>query len=229
VATASGDAIPTLDWTSLVIHVTMHATTGEVEVFMNGNLTTPVVTFTGNTDPTAATDADGFYGGIDRNGDYIANFVCLDATDATGIVDTAVLKRVGITNLAPTGDGNYTAWTPDSGGTGYTQIDEAPPSDADYVEATATAQRTTFTFPASGIDGNLLAARWCSRVTRSGSDAGVNLQVSRRYDSTDYDDATVAAPLSGYVFQTWDQRPDGADDWTAAILDGTEFGMESIT
>lgn len=228
VATAAGDALTTAAWATVHVHVTLNGTTGEIHVYLDGNLDTPVVSFTGNTDPTAAGTADAFHCRLFRVGDHIANFVAMDPTDATGIVLPAQLKNIGITNLAPTGDGNYSAWTPDSGGTGYTQVDEAPPSDADYVEATAVAQRSTFTFDTIGTVPSVLAARWASRITRSGTDAGSNLQVSRRYASTDYDEATVAAPTDGYVFETWDQKP-GGGNWTGIDLDATEFGLESVT
>jgi hypothetical protein len=79
-----------------------------------------------------------------------------------------------------------------------------------------------------GTPSAVLAAKWCSRIRRQGTVAGTQVQITRRLAATDYDEAAVAAPGEGYVFDVWDQKP-GGGDWTAADLDGTEFGVVSVT
>lgn len=216
-------------WHSLLIHVKLDAAAGFVRLYADGNLGTPVASFTGNTDPTAAATADRFYlrlqGGTNAR---LANLVAMDPTDATGVVDENKLLNLGIKGLAPDADGTYSAWTPDTGVVGYTQIDEAPPDDADFVEASAVGQRSTFSMSTVGTPSSVLAAKWCSRIRRQGTVAGSQVQITRRLSATDYDEAAVAAPGAGYVFDLWDQKP-GGGDWTASDLDSTEFGVVSAT
>lgn len=227
-ATSSGEAASILVWHSVLVHVVMASSGGTVDVYVDGDLGTAVVSFTGNTDPTTATNADGFYFSCAENTSYMANLVAMDPTDATGITDENQLLNVGVTALAPDADGNYTAWAPDTGSTRYTQIDEAPANDSDYVQATATSQRVTFSMASVGTPAVVLAAKWCSRMTRTGTDAGANVSVTRRLSSTDYDEASVAAPGAGYVYELWDQKP-GGGNWTATDIDNTEFGVLSVT
>ena len=228
-ATSSGEAASIQTWYSVLVHVVMATPTGgSVDVYIDGDLATAVVSFSGDTDPNSDTNADAFYFGVSENSSYIANLVAMDPTDATGITDENQLLNVGITNVAPDADVNYTAWSPDTGGTGYTQIDEAPASDSDYVQATATSQRATFSMASVGSPAVVLAAKWCSRMTRTGTDAGANVSVTRRLSSTDYDETAVAAPGAGYVYELWDQKP-GGGNWTATDIDNTEFGVLSVT
>lgn len=216
-------------WHSLLIHVKLDAAVGFVRVYVDGDLGTAVAEFNGNTDPTAAGTADSFYLRLQgSSGTRLANLVAMDPTDATGVVDENKLLNVGIKGLAPDADGTYSAWTPDTGVVGYTQIDEAPPDDADFVEASAVGQRSTFSMSTVGTPSSVVAAKWCSRIRRQGTVAGTQVQITRRLAATDYDEAAVAAPGAGFVFDLWDEKP-GGGDWTAADIDATEFGVLSAT
>ena len=216
-------------WHSLLIHVRLDAVTGFVRLYVDGELGTPVSAFTGNTDPTAAATADRFYlslhGGTTSR---LANLVALDPLDASGIVDESALLSVAVKGLSPTADGSYSEWTPDVGAVGYTQIDEAPPDDSDFVEASAVGQRSTFDMTSVGSPSTVLAAKWCSRIRRQVAGAGVQVQTTRRLASTDYDEGAVSAPVEGFVFEVWDQKP-GGGGWTVSDLDATEFGIVSAT
>lgn len=228
---ATGLTAITLDtWESLHAEVTLvNGGGGQIDVYRSGDLTTPIVSFTGNTDPTGATTADSFQWVLRQFYCRIANLVAMDPDDATGIVDANDFSNPAIGVRVPTADGTYSAWTPDFGGTGYTQIDERPSSDSDYVEATAVAQASTFTHdPVVGIANTVQAVKWSGRITRTGSDAGVNLSIRRRQSSTDDDESAVAAPGAGQVSHLWDEKV-GGGSWTPTDLDATEFGVLSVT
>lgn len=228
-ATGASPLMPIASWGTLIVHVQLvNGPGGQIDVYADGDLTSPVVSFTGNTDPGGLGTANKFYLRLPQNDARIANLVAMVTTDATGRVDEQLLTNIGIKGLEPDADGFYTAWTPDTGGTGYTQIDEAPPVDTDYVEATAVGQRATFSHASVGTAPVLLAAKWFGRITRQGSSAGVNMAVTRRLSAVDYDESTVAAPGDGYVFDLWDEKP-GGGDWTSTDLDNTEFGVLSVT
>ena len=227
VATSTTFSPSVANWVSLHAKVVLDAVTGSVDVYASGDLTTPVVSFSGNTDPTAATNANEFHFDIRAN-DRIANLIAMDPTDATGITDPQQLISPSIRVLVPTADGNYTDWSPSTGATGYNLIDELPPSDSDYVEATAVSQASTFTHTSVGTVGNVTAVRHSVRVLRTGTGAGSQITIRRRAASTDYDETAVAAPGAGFVSTLWDQKP-GGGNWSATDLDATEFGFVSTT
>lgn len=231
VVATSATAININVWESLHAEVTLvNGGGGQIDVYRSGDLATPIVSFTGNTDPTGAVAADSFHWHLRQFNCRIANLVAMDPDDATGIVDANDFSNPAIGVRVPTADSpTYAAWTPDSGGIGYTQIDERPSSDSDYVEATAVGQASTFTHdPVVGIANTVQAVKWSGRITRTGSDAGVNVSIRRRQSATDDDEAAVAAPGAGQVSHLWDEKV-GGGSWTPVDLDATEFGVLSVT
>jgi hypothetical protein len=65
-------------------------------------------------------------------------------------------------------------------------------------------------------------------MTRTGSDAGVNVILRRRQASVDEDEVAVAAPGAGQVSKMWNEKV-GGGGWTPTDLDATEFGVVSET
>ena len=232
VVVATSIVVATLaTWVSIHVEVTLDAATGTVDVYKDGDLTTPVVSFgPGNTDPTAAGTADQFFFHMRQLSSRIANLIAMDPDDATGIVDANEFANPQIAVYVPDADSvTYAAWTPDSGAVGYTQIDERPSNPADYVEATAIGQASTFSHqPSLGVASVVTAVKWSGQMTRTGTDAGVNVIVRRRQGVSDVDEAAVAAPGSGMVSFLWDEKV-GGGNWSPTDLDATEFGVVSET
>lgn len=225
--TTAGTGISLIVWEQWAIKVTLvNGPTGRVEFYTKGDLQNPVLTFDGNTDPTGAGAANSSHVRWARTNDDWANIVAMDPTDATGIVDPNKLSNYGVETQYPTGDGFYAQWTPDSGITGWTQIDEAPPVDSSFVQATAVGQRSSFTFDATTAP-TVLSVSAIYRDLRSGTDAGSNVSVFRRTGAADFDDAAQAAPGAGNVIGAWDDAP-GGGSWTTASKNATEFGQLSV-
>ena len=226
---ATGTLSISLDvWEPWLAHVDMqNGPAGSVIMYRKGDLSTPMVSFTGNTDPTGAGSANSTYFRIARNSanDNFAAIFIMDPNDGTGIVTTEKLLNFGMEVRYPTADGFYSAWTPDTGVIGFSRINEAPPVDGSFVQATAVAQRSSFTFDVVSAP-TVLSVSSYNRILRTGTDAGSQVSVFRRSAGVDYDDTAVNAPGAGNVNGSWDDLPTG--DWTPTNLLATEFGDLSV-
>lgn len=221
-------------WRRIHVFVDLQNTaTGTVEVYFDGDLTNPILSVTGTvTNPSSLTFNTiglGFRGGVN----FLDDLALMDPLDATGITDPEEIAFFSIGPKQPNGDGNYTGWTAGGspgGAADYEYIDEVPPDDGDYIEATATSQASTFTFETADPEFVVLAAKWKGRFLRSGTLAGANMNIRQRDVSaaTDYDTADIAVPGDGYIFGTFDEKP-GGGSWTNADWDDTEWGVVSKT
>ena len=197
---------------------------GLVEVFFDGNLLTPVVTYT-----LAAFDISGLPGkpnefwlkGPAIGIDLIDDIVAID-DQAPGLVDESQLGLSSIKPQVPIGAGADTGWT----GT-FADIDEVPSNDADSISVAAINTRSNFTHSAIA-EADVLAVQLLARVIRSGTVAGANMQTYQTESATDEDQTTQTAPLDGRV-STIFQEKRGGGAWTAADYDNTTFGFVSRT
>jgi hypothetical protein len=205
--------------------------TGFVRVYFDGELTNPVFEINTTITNPSSLSFDAIEISLDSNGAWIDDLVLMDPLDATGITDPQDIAYVTITGKAPDGDGFYSAWTATPGaGSDYEDIDDSPPADASYIQATAINQASTFTFEAANANNSIIAVKWKGRFLRSDLIAGGNMNIRQRDVSatTDFDTADIPVPGDGFIFRTFDQRP-GGGDWTVADFDDTEFGVVSKT
>lgn len=137
-------------------HIEMKANSaaGTVEVRLNGN-STPIIMATGLTFGLLNGIAIGRRGGAGGTFGTYDDWIWWDDTgnDVTDFVgDTFVLVS------PPTADTPVADWTPTPTGARFSTIDEAIPSDADYLEATAIGQACEFTHPALNLGvGSIVA------------------------------------------------------------------------
>ena len=141
----------------------------------------------------------------------------------------------------PTGDGNYLQWTPSSGVTHYSLVNELPPDDAtSYVGVTGNGTRTdSYTFPHSGLNSydNLVCVG--ALLRGQNNDAGTQFNFMARYSGTD-EFGTGAFGWSntntwqwGGGGQSWTHpflpTAPGSVAWSPAVFDATEFGLQVQT
>lgn len=220
-------------WKRIHVFVDLQNTaTGTIRVYEDGDLSNPVIDQTSvNTNPSSRTfDTIGI--GLQNNDTYLDDLLLMDPNDATGITDPEEIAFVTIPPKQPNSDGNYTAWTATGSPGGvndYEYIDEVPPGDGDYIQATATGQASTFGYE-SATSSKVLACKWKGRFLRSGTDAGANMNVRRRDVSaaTDYDTADISVPGDGYIREVFPEKP-GGGTWTEADFNDTEWGVVSKT
>jgi hypothetical protein len=199
---------------------------GDVEVYLEGDLNTPILTYT--LDATDISNLPGkpneFWwstqGGFPSM--WVDDLFALDPDTGTTVPSIQVLANASIQGTRVDGDGFYTQWNGD-----YTDIDEVPASDSDYIDATAVDQASTFTAQ-DASQSNVYFAQTKLRMIRSGTDAGVQMQVRIREGGVDKDEAITTAPGSGNVIQQHHTAPDGTN-WSKAKFDASEFGPVSRT
>lgn len=224
----SAVAMPVAAWKRLHVHVDyLNAGTGFVRVYEDGQVGgTPIVSWTGNTNPSA-------YGAIDNLliGDFLAHWddlMVLDPNDGLTPTDINDIAFTTIGSREPNGDGTDTAWvaTP-GGGADYEDIDEIPNDDANYIRASAASQASTFDFEDATF-GQPLAVKMKVRTVRSGTAAGANIALRQRLGATVTDTADLPCPGDGDVHVILHTDANGAD-WSTTSFDNSEFGVVSKT
>ena len=202
-----------------------HQTGGDVEVYLDGDLTTPIITYT--LIAADITNLTGKGSGFWWQADGVTAVYCddcfsLDPADAIGVTDIELLANASVQGISITGNGNYQQWNGD-----YTDIDEIPASDVDYIDVASIDQAATYAVEnASQAAVHFVQSKW--RMTRTGSSAGVQAQVRIRNGATDKDETITAAPGSGNIIQHHHTAPDGSA-WNKTKFDASEFGMVSRT
>ena len=150
-------------------------------------------------------------------------YVCDDqgASENTFLGDCRVIAQV------PTGDGAHAEWTPLTGGDQYAMVDEIPPDgDTSYVSSRALGAIDTFTFPALGVTGTVIAVKTCMDAERDDVGYRAIAPVIRQL-GTDYIYADVVASAGSYAkfTETFLVRPSDGNPWQASDLATTEFGV----
>ena len=127
----------------------------------------------------------------------------------------------------PNAAGTYSEWT----GAGYTAVDELIPS-SDFMLSGTANQRFSVSYSSFPTEAtgesveSLKIAAWINK------DAGgpQNANFFTRVSATDYNLSDQAVPtVQSPLYNSWAQNPNTSAAWTAAILNGAEFGIRSRT
>lgn len=162
--------------------------------------------------------------------DYMA-FMDLDGAAPNTIHELVALRANGPVTQTVTANGNYTDWRNEAGsGPGdYTDIDEIPPSDANYIEASAATDQSTFVAKTCQYPHDHVAhdMKIIARVTRDNTDAGSNLAFMARVSATDATYTTQAAPADGYCWENVGPTAPDTNPWDPSSPG--EIGAQAIT
>jgi hypothetical protein len=179
---------------------------------------------------TAALKYVEFKGGNTFQYIYIDDFILMD--NQSGVNDGFTSGATFVEARKPNGAGNYSEWT-SSGGTNYLMVDDFdadPDENTTYVESGVVGERDSYDFEdisagsptILGVAGNIFGID----TTVNGRD----LKQFARISSTDYDQTGVFTPNDDtywkYNQYIWDKSPATATAWTAAEVNGAEFGVE---
>ena len=138
--------------------------------------------------------------------------------------NTAFLGDVKVLTARPTGDGNYSTWTPNSGTTHYDRVNQTTPDgDTTYNEGTATG-RDSYLFGSTGAAGTIYGVQvnaWAKNTDATST----NFKLFSRISGTDYDGGVTQSPNTSYAWfgQVWENSPATAAAGTAAEI--AEFGV----
>ena len=236
VVATSSFSMPTSDFTRIMVELAFTGGTptagNTIKVYKDGIITggTEIINYTLDlADQTALSGigsgkANGFYA---RSGNtmYLDDMWAMDTSLATGATDPAQLKDGGIRGAVATGDGSPTNWTPSSGGDSFDDIDVV--TDADYLQASATAVETQVTKGSIALQAERVGAvKVYANVTQSDAIAGTQIGLGFT-DGVTTTQKDSLVPGAGYVANIYDERSAGVD-WTPANYDGADIKIISV-
>ncbi|RWA55357.1 hypothetical protein AU476_07565 [Cupriavidus sp. UYMSc13B] len=220
----SANALPTDVFNYIEIKATIHPSAGSVIVKVNGN--TEINISGANTRSTANSWVDSVMLG-DNGGSLSGTVDDFYICDTVGSIANDFLGDIRIDTLYPTSDGANQAWTPSSGTTHYTLVDDPTPNTTDYVSSDVVGAKDTYgmsdiTHTPSAIFG----AQVC--VASLKNDAGArSMKVVTRSGGSDYSGpATSLSTSQNYVLRLHEADPATSAAWTKTNLNAAEFGAE---
>lgn len=224
-ATAASAALSLSTWARIHVQITGDDAGDQIHVYTDGDLSTPVVSYT-----LIGADATALSGVGKPN-----EFLCATKAAAAERFDDLIawdpldpafpgieyFAACSLGDVVPTGNGPETGMTG-----GYTEVDERPASDADKITASAVGQETSLTKAATTAP-NVFAVQVYARVTRTGTGAGSNLALKIN-DGTNDDEVIVPAPGDGDVSHIFEAAPDGLA-WSPVKYNATRIAFRSVT
>lgn len=223
-------------WTHLQIKITVHTSTGTIDIKFDDVADGSAYGLTGlNTANTGSAGWNQLRWGSSMNPGAANNGASADVDDlvvldASGSVRTDFLGDVrALCTIASAGNGTHTDWSCSTGTDRGEMVNEAPPNGAtDYVSSGVSGDRVTFNFAALGVAGSIYAVQTLAYM--KAQVAGVRYAGSTiRISSTDYDAAGVSIGSDWtYQREVHEESPATATDWTVSEIDGAEFG-EAVT
>lgn len=134
-----------------------------------------------------------------------------------------------ITTVYPNADGAHSQWTPNSGSTHYTRVDEnapGPDGDTSYVSDNTVGDRDSYAFgDLSGTVNDIIAVK--ARAYARGDVAGRSIGLVARPGSTDHDGASQAITTSYAMYsEIWETNPDTGVAWAESEVNAAEFGIK---
>lgn len=228
---APGVISPVNTWNYIEAKVVCHATTGAVEVRVNG---VSVLTLTNVNTDQAATGYHSFvqFGSSGTTPGNAGNCKYSDfyLLDTTGARNVDFLGDSKVESFVPVADGATTQFTPTPSGTHYTAVDESAPSGTDYITGTTSGDTDLFDFADIATNPlSVFGVQVCASAYKS--DAGNRkLRAVSRVSGTTYDGATDTPLIvdTRYVLQPLDSNPATAGAWTKADVNGAQFGVRVV-
>lgn len=204
--------------------ITFHATTGTVDLRLNG---VSILALTGqNTQNTANAFASDVRLGQYASGSavlYDDVYMC----DTSGTTNNAFLGDVRIDMLLPNADGFYSQFTPSTGTSHFALVDEPTPNTTDYNDGLTVGHRDSYAMAnlAALASQTVYAVQVTAAIMKD--DAGAkSAAVMVRSGSVNADGASVALPTSQvYVSKIYEANPDGGVAWTEASVNALEAGV----
>jgi hypothetical protein len=207
--------------------LTIHASTGVSTVRLDG---VPVVSVSNaNTQVTGTAQANRLRLGSPEAVRYLTNLDLDDLYVCTN--QTAFLGDCRVDYLAPAGDGTYQAWTPSTGTTHYTLVDEAAPNgDTDYLSSITPGERESHHFPALPSMPNPLirGVQHCLHARKD--DAGTRqVRSLLKSGATTQVGSTLHTLALSYVSyqELYEMDPQTGVAWTVPGVNALEAGVET--
>lgn len=214
VATATSP-LPDNDWHHYKIYMYVHDTVGRMKMDVDS---ITFIDFTGDTKPS--TGSTFTYAGFEvRNAFLYLDDVIVD--DAQNWVD------VRFNGLIPNSDVT-TDWTPSTGSTHYTLVDEVPYNDADYLETNTDAQQEIYGLTDwTGTNKTpQMTVTWV-RALKTTADTQKLKLIIKSGATTDVGTAQDVFTAATYLSRIDETDPNTGVAWTDSGIDAMQIGYES--
>lgn len=219
--TSANNVVPASGFCYIEVKVFVHDTTGTVDVKVNG---ASVLSLTGQ---DTRNGGNAYMTGFRIRG--MANTCKVDdlyVCDTAGSTNNDFLGDIRVDCLFPDGDGNYSQFTPSTGGSHYVLVDESTPNTTDYNDGVTVGDRDSYTFGnlSALASQTVYAVQVCMAINKD--DAGSKSASSFvRSGGTNGDGASVALGTSQVIVpQIYEQNPNGSVAWTESTVNGMEAG-----
>jgi hypothetical protein len=210
----------------LEFRVYVNGASGECEVYVDG--TVEIATTVSN---FGSTNIGQIMHTLTQNGGqlYLDDVYVVDTTGGAPL-DT-FLGDSHIETLLPTSDGANTDWTPNSGGTEYTQVDDNPyDGDTTYIYDGTPGNISTFGCADLSFASGTVYAVQPNLMARKDDSGLREIRPVIRQGGVDYSVGTVSALAVSYLLYTSLLPLDPvAATWTAANVNANEYGVELVT
>jgi hypothetical protein len=159
---------------------------------------------------------------------YLCDIV--DATATQGRANNDFLGDLRVATLFPTSAGDTTGWTP-STGANWTDVDETPPNQTDFVSSVATASGTRDLYNLTDLTGTITAV-YALRVglyaTKTDAGAATIKPVTKELTSgtVTADPAQGLAVAYGALYGALRAVKAAGTVWSAADVNGLQAGVE---
>jgi hypothetical protein len=225
IASSAHGLIITGAWYHVEGQITIDNGAGSAVVLLNG---AEVINISGvDTQATANAYANEFT--LRGGGPSGAERVYADLWVRNGSDASSSLGMVKANAFLPIGDGALVDFTPNSGSSHYTRVNEATPDgDTTYNESSTAGHRDSFTFqPFTLSAGGAIALVQAASTIRK-TDAGARtITLFTRISATNYDGAIQSITDSYLIYvEPWLLNPNTAATWTASGVNSAEFGYK---
>lgn len=228
--TLDGTGLATLEedtWYFIEAKVTIHNTTGAVEIRVNG--VTDLILTNVNTRPSGTNNycnAIRLWAYIHGTANvsvfwddfYVAN------VDGNGVQD--FLGPALVSYHIPESDSTV-AWTPNSGSTNYSRVNEAPPDgDTSYVETSTSNAEDLYGI--SDLDDNYEVYAVQANYHAVGSSSSFD-PIVRHGSTTDAGSTVETGSDYSCGIQVWEKNPVTNNPWTANQFNSATFGVRQVS
>lgn len=227
VLATSASALAAGSFNYIELKATIHNTAGAYELRVNGVAVVGPTT-SANTRNTANASANGVLLGWDGNpGTATVTYDDFYICDGTGSTNNTFLGDVRIDTLFPTGDGASSAFTPSTGTTHWSLVDEAAVNTTDYVDGISAGDRDLYTFPAltTLATSTVYGVQVCNAALKD--DAGSrSIAAVARSSSTNVDGTAAGLSTSQLVFAQVFETDSASAAWTQTSVNAAQFGVK---
>jgi hypothetical protein len=219
-------------WHYIEWKVTIHNTTGAVEVRVDGVSVCSASSqntraSTNNSANQLRLGGGSVVTGAATNLDYDDVYMC----DSSGSLNNDFLGDIRVDAMLPNGEGSNSQWTCSTGSTHYQLVDEsAPNDDTDYLSTAGASNRDSHAMANLPTMTSPVIKGVMQSISAKKDDAGSrNIKSLCKSGATTSTGTSQALPSSyAYLTQIWETDPNTAAAWTEANLNAAEFGVENV-